>query len=101
MDGYAFGHALVSPDHSDYLNDVTLPANWESKTTRMEKRDLNMRDAQLKDDAPEVYIDDRDLEEPTLENATNYTFGVTNASGGLMRPEDDKYMTYIYININN
>lgn len=102
MDGYAFGHALVSPDHSDYLNDVTLPANWESKTTRMEKRDLNMRDAQLKGDAPEVYIDDRDLEEPTLENSTNYAFGVTNDSGVLMRTEDDKYTAYIYINnINN
>ena len=98
VDGYAYGHAFVSPGTAEkYLGTTVVPANWTKNKTLMEKR-IDIFDAQLKGDLPNDYIDDIDFETLELGHAFDFSLGFAANNGAFMQTADGAYAAYIYVN---
>lgn len=63
----------------------------------MEKR-ANVRDAQLKGEAPNVYIDDVDFQSLDLGAAVDYALTFSKDDGAFMQTANGKYAAYVYVN---
>ena len=98
LDGYDYKHSFVSPatDPKYIAISGIVPVGATNKTS-MEKR-ANVRDAQLKGDAPNVYIDDIDFETLNLDEAVDYALTFSKDDGAFMKTADGKYAAYIYVN---
>lgn len=96
---YTYKHAIFAPGASYYYpDDFSLPANWPTKETLMDKK-LYVWDGQLKDDEhTAIYVDDADLKAATFENSACGILDLRAEGGVFMQTADGKYTAYIYIN---
>ena len=93
LNGYDYKHSFVSPGTDPkYI----VPAGATNKTP-MEKR-ANVRDAQLKGEAPNVYIDDVDFQSLDLGAAVDYALTFSKDDGAFMKTANGKYAAYVYVN---
>lgn len=100
---YDYGNVFVSPGTDPKYIAIAdiVPGNWTKNKTPMEKR-VDVRDAQLKGNTPNVYIDDIDFETLDLGSAVDYVIGFGNDHGAFMKTADGKYAAYVYVNsVNN
>ena len=98
---YPFGHALVSLNNTQYINDLAIPGSWAKSATFIDKR-IDVRDGQLKND-PNInqYVDDPDLQNTTFTNAANYSYGLVADQGAFIKTNDG-FAAYLYVNsVNN
>lgn len=94
---YPFGHALVALSNTEYINDLAIPASWTKPATLMNKK-IDVRDAQLKGNVPNVYIDDIDLEQTTFVSSPDYAFGFAADQGAFVQTSDGAFNAYVYVN---
>ncbi len=98
LNGFEYKHSFVSPATDPKFIAIAgiVPAGATNKTP-MEKR-ANVRDAQLKGDTPNVYIDDIDFQTLDLGEALDYALTFNKDDGAFMKTADGKYAAYIYVN---
>ncbi len=103
LGAYDYGNVFVSPGTDPKyiaISDI-VPGNWTKNKTSMEKR-VDVKDAQLKGNIPNVYIDDIDFETLNLSAAADYVLGFGVDHGAFMKTADGKYAAYVYVNaVNN
>lgn len=102
LSGFTYNHAFVSPGTDPKFVAIpgNIPSNWTRNNTAMEKR-VDVRDAQLKGNMPNVYIDDLDFETLNLSAAVDYVLDCKAEEGAFMKTADGKYAAYIFINSLN
>lgn len=102
LNGFTYNHAFVSPgtDPKFVAIPANIPSGWTKNNTLMEKR-VDVRDAQLKGNIPNVYIDDIDFETLNLSAAVDYVLDCKAEEGAFMKTADGKYAAYIFINSLN
>jgi len=102
LDGFTYGHVFVSPgtDSKFIAIPSAIPGGWTKNKTLMEKR-VDVRDAQLKGNIPNVYIDDIDFETLNLSAAVDYVLTFNAEEGAFMKTADGKYAAYIFVNSLN
>ncbi len=95
---YDYKHSFVSPGTDPKYIAIAgiVPAGATNKTP-MEKR-ANVRDAQLKGEAPNVYIDDVDFQSLDLGAAVDYALTFSKDDGAFMKTANGKYAAYVYVN---
>ena len=98
LNGYDYKHSFVSPGTDPKYIAIAgiVPAGATNKTP-MEKR-ANVRDAQLKGEAPNVYIDDVDFQSLDLGAAVDYALTFSKDDGAFMKTANGKYAAYVYVN---
>ena len=98
LNGYDYKHSFVSPGTDPKYIAIAgiVPAEATNKTP-MEKR-ANVRDAQLKGEAPNVYIDDVDFQSLDLGAAVDYALTFSKDDGAFMKTANGKYAAYVYVN---
>ena len=98
LNGYDYKHSFVSPGTDPKYIAIAgiVPAGATNKTP-MEKR-ANVRDAQLKGEAPNVYIDDVDFQSLDLGAAVDYALTFSKDDGAFMQTANGKYAAYVYVN---
>lgn len=98
LNGYDYKHSFVSPGTDPKYIAIAgiVPAGATNKTP-MEKR-ANVRDAQLKGEAPNVYIDDVDFQSLDLGTAVDYALTFSKDDGAFMKTANGKYAAYVYVN---
>jgi len=96
INGINFGHALVAPAASAYLQGAELPAGT-SNDIKIEKQ-VNIRDQHLSDRQYAVFIDDIDFKNLNISNAANYVLNLNEDEGAWIETQDGKYRAFIYIN---
>lgn len=98
LNGFDYKHSFVSPGTDPKFIAIAgiIPAGASNKTP-MEKH-ANVRDAQLKGDAPNVYIDDIDFQTLNLSAAVDYALTFSKDDGAFMKTADGKYAAYVYVN---
>ena len=99
LNGFTYGHAFVSPGTESKFVAIpsAIPGGWTKNKTLMEKR-VDVRDAQLKGNIPNVYIDDIDFETLDLSAAVDYVLTFNTEEGAFMKTADGKYAAYIFVN---
>ena len=94
--GVNFGHALVSPTASSYLEGAVIPTG-ASSSSKIEKQ-VNIRDQQLSDKQYAVFIDDLDFEKLNIDQAANFVLNFKTDEGAWIVTTDGTYKAYVYIN---
>lgn len=94
--GVNFGHALVSPAATSYLEGAAVPSG-ASSSTKIDKQ-VNIRDQQLSDKQYAVFIDDLDFEQLNIDRASNFVLNFKADEGAWIVTADGTYRAYIYIN---
>ena len=98
LDGYEYKHSFVSPaTDPKFIAIAGIVPTGATNKTPMEKR-ANVRDAQLKGDTPNVYIDDIDFQTLDLGEASDYALTFNKDDGAFMKTADGKYAAYVYVN---
>ncbi|MDR0575299.1 MAG: DUF4466 family protein [Tannerella sp.] len=101
FNGFTYGHAFISPGSgAEYFARDAVASSWTKNSTKMEKR-VDVRDAQLKGNIPNVYIDDIDFETLQIDHALDFVLNFVNDEGAFMKTADSKYLAYIYVNSIN
>jgi len=98
LNGFDYKHSIVSPGSDPKFIAIAgiVPSGATNKTP-MEKH-ANVRDAQLKGSAPNVYIDDIDFQKLNLNEATDFALNFIKDDGAFMKTANGKYAAYIYVN---
>lgn len=98
LNGFDYKHSFVSPGTDPKFIAISgiIPTGASNKTL-MEKH-ANVRDAQLKGDIPNVYIDDIDFQTLNLSEAVDYALTFSKDDGAFMKTADGKYAAYVYVN---
>ncbi len=98
LNGFEYKHSFVSPaTDPKYIAISGIVPSGSNNRTPMEKR-ANVRDAQLKGDVPNVYIDDVDFQTLDLGAAVDYALTFSKDDGAFMKTADGKYAAYVYVN---
>lgn len=98
MNDFDYKHTFISPGTDPkYIAISGIVPDGCTNKTRMEKR-ANVRDAQLKGDIPNVYIDDIDFETLDLGSAVDYALNFIKDDGAFMKTANGKYAAYVYVN---
>lgn len=98
---YTYGHSLVSPaSPTQYLAGAIIPDIWQKNSTKIEKR-VDVKDAQLKGNIPNAYIDDIDFQQTKLDQALDYSLNFKLDYGAFVMTQDGKYIAYVYFNAVN
>jgi hypothetical protein len=102
LNGFTYGHAFVSPatDARFVAIPTAIPGGGTKNSTLMEKR-VDVRDAQLKGNIPNVYIDDIDFETLDLSAAVDYILSFNAEEGAFMKTADGRYAAYVFVNSLN
>jgi hypothetical protein len=98
--GGVYGHSLLSTGTASVpLNGKTIPANFEKKSTKMEKKAF-INDMLLSGIVPSTYVDDTDFQTLNLNNAADYIVDLrtTSRNSVFVESADGKYRAYLYIN---
>lgn len=98
LNDFDYKHSFVSPaTDPKYIAIAGIVPTGATNKTLMEKR-ANVRDAQLKGAAPNVYIDDIDFQTLDLGAAIDYALTFSKDDGAFMKTADGKYAAYVYVN---
>ena len=91
LNGYDYKHSFVSPGTDPKYIAIAgiVPAGATNKTPM---------DAQLKGEAPNVYIDDVDFQSLDLGAAVDYALTFSKDDGAFMKTANGKYAAYVYVN---
>lgn len=97
-EGYIYGHSLVSPGSEEqYLNGRTVPSSFTKNRTKIEKL-VFLRDMHFTGEVPAQFVDDIDLENLDLSQATDFVLGINSMNSVFVESEDGRYRAYIYFN---
>ncbi len=98
IDGFAFGHALVSPGADEkYLNGRIIPDGFKKNKTKIEKQ-VFIKDMQLSGTLPATFVDDIDLKTLDLSYALDFALGISSKNSAFIETEDGRYRAYLYFN---
>ena len=97
--GVNFGHALVSPSATAYLEGAKVPSG-ATNSTKIEKQ-VNIRDQQLSGLQYAVFIDDIDFRNLDIHNAADFILNVKTDEGAFVETNDGRYRAFIYVNAAN
>lgn len=98
LNGFDYKHSFVSPATDPQFIAIAgiVPAGATNKT--LIEKHANIRDAQLKGEAPNVYIDDIDFQTLDISHAVDYALTFSKDDGAFMKTADGKYAAYVYVN---
>jgi hypothetical protein len=98
VNGFPFGHALVSPaTDTKYLNGRIVPESFKKNKTKIEKH-VFIKDMQLSGEIPANFVDDIDLETLDLSVSLDFILGISPKNSAFVESADGKYRAYIYFN---
>lgn len=91
-----FLHALVSPNNTEYLPGIALPAGASNNTPLWKV--YGLRDQQLARLQYGIYVDDLDFTKMDFTGAPNYGINMKAESGAWVETADGVYRAYIFVN---
>lgn len=98
-EGVNFGHALVSPSATAYLEGAAVPSD-ATNSSKIEKQ-VNIRDQQLSGLQYAVFVDDIDFRNLNINNAANFILNLKTDEGAFVETDDGRYRAFLYMNAVN